>query len=557
MDPNQVIGTPKEREVWLAPGWTDYKPVTAKQPSGYTRVSVRDVTYADGRVVTYVLDENHRPINGQVLEQTTDPDQQRTFKEQEASARAAQGGVKPTNVYIGTNPSTGKPTEVSEWPDGHKSYDDTKVPAAATETPASKRTAREEAEIAANAALPAGQDPRPETNAERAARADARIKQQGADARQAQIDQEARDAKNRPAAVATNTTEPYIVQAGPDGKLITTPNPNYQGEKPQRSTVKGGDGKTYVVTVDKEGKATAAPVEGLPPEDKGGWRPTPAGAPVFTPDPSDPSGDFGLMKYHQTLMAYARANPDFQRADGEYLIAQAGQAALAATGRRTSDQSQANTARGQDITQRGQDLTEVASRRGAANSMYGGLEKEYNDLALQLSSGDARLAARAFRAALEAGQVNAEQWGGMTSVPQVSPAYLQATRGTVPGSESTQVVSHPDGRIEVSPPGSPPPVPAQNAGQGTGEPPARGVIPTAGPSWMPSTGDPNNPTNETNPNAVGMQAPDPYGAVVGAARTPPPFQPDIARLRAQFPDATDAELQQAIDEHMAVRGQAA
>ncbi len=39
---------------------------------------------------------------------------------------------KPTNVYIGTNPMTGKPSEVSEWPDGRKTYDDTNVPAAAS-----------------------------------------------------------------------------------------------------------------------------------------------------------------------------------------------------------------------------------------------------------------------------------------------------------------------------------------------------------------------------------------------------------------------------------------
>lgn len=55
-----------------------------------------------------------------------------------------------------------------------------------TQSPAAQRTAREETEIARNAALPPGQDPYPETDRERRERADRVIKEQGAAAQAAE-----------------------------------------------------------------------------------------------------------------------------------------------------------------------------------------------------------------------------------------------------------------------------------------------------------------------------------------------------------------------------------
>lgn len=63
----------------------------------------------------------------------------------------------------------------------------------------------------------------------------------------------------QPQTVSTNTTEPYIVTRMPDGSLRTEKNPNYKGPDPKPAsqlTVKGGDGKTYIVSVDAQGNVT-------------------------------------------------------------------------------------------------------------------------------------------------------------------------------------------------------------------------------------------------------------------------------------------------------------
>lgn len=62
--------------------------------------------------------------------------------------KPSSAGQKPTNVYIGTNPSSGKQSQVSEYPDGHKEYDDTQVPAAQNLTPAQQQTQAAQASTA-------------------------------------------------------------------------------------------------------------------------------------------------------------------------------------------------------------------------------------------------------------------------------------------------------------------------------------------------------------------------------------------------------------------------
>jgi hypothetical protein len=136
MDPKDaIVGKPTEREVWLSPTWDNYKPITAAQPKGWTRVTVRDTTYADGRVVTHVLDENHQPITAQILDQQTDDDQARRFQQQQTAARQEQAATqrqtdqaerKKTRVYTGTDPQTGRPATVTEYESGPPSYEEIK-----------------------------------------------------------------------------------------------------------------------------------------------------------------------------------------------------------------------------------------------------------------------------------------------------------------------------------------------------------------------------------------------------------------------------------------------
>lgn len=75
--------------------------------------------------------------------------------------------------------------------------------------------------------------------------------------------------QTQPQTVATNTTEPFIVERMPDNTLRTTKNPNYRGpeSKPGTNiTVKGGDGKTYLIPIDAQGNAGQARDSGVPGE---------------------------------------------------------------------------------------------------------------------------------------------------------------------------------------------------------------------------------------------------------------------------------------------------
>jgi hypothetical protein len=272
MDPNSIVGAPKDRWVWLAPDWSDHKPETAKQPSGYTRVRVRDIPFADGRIVTVVLDEAGRPVaadgtptapaQARVLDQITDPDQERRFKDQQtaASREQAQAERKVVRTYTGTDPQTGRPAAVTEYESGPPKYEEIGAEAS---SPTAQRTAREEAEIAANAALPPDQDPRSETNAERAARADARIKEQGEQARREQGTARAPSVQTvqggdgqtytRVVTIGENGA-PTIKQYGPNGQEVAQiPG---EKEKPSVRQVQGSDGQTYTIVTTMNASGT-------------------------------------------------------------------------------------------------------------------------------------------------------------------------------------------------------------------------------------------------------------------------------------------------------------
>jgi hypothetical protein len=108
LDPNEVVGTPTEREIWLAPDWSKRGNTQQAAGPGSTKVTVRTVTYRNGRQVTYVLDENHEPVkneNGYApgLTETVDPDVKRAWDQ--TQAQAARGDQEGDIRGPQTNPT--------------------------------------------------------------------------------------------------------------------------------------------------------------------------------------------------------------------------------------------------------------------------------------------------------------------------------------------------------------------------------------------------------------------------------------------------------------------
>lgn len=123
---------------------------------------------------------------------------------------------------------------------------------------------REAAERAKNRSLPPDQDPRDETDAQRAARADATRKEQAAKAERDAATARAEADRNKPGAP---TLKPdgkggtVAVQAMPDGTIRTTPLPGVPSDKPvPRQVTVGG----VVYEAGPDGKYAPAP--GLPSE---------------------------------------------------------------------------------------------------------------------------------------------------------------------------------------------------------------------------------------------------------------------------------------------------
>jgi hypothetical protein len=305
---DEVVGTPREYEVWLAPDWSDYNE-KQKKASTWTRVSVRETLYADGRRITQVLDENRAPITTRALAEDRDAAQEKRFKDAQttASRETAQAERKETRTYTGTDPQTGRPATVTEYESGPPKYDEIKPAGAAgakewrTEgTPDGQggfdnsrpimaayvngqRTGETRAANAKeledwNLAGQMTRNPGGKTDAQLAADAkatDDKARQQAADAR-------AVAAANKPGAP---TLKPdgkggtIAIQVMPDGTIKETPLPGVPSEA-TRVTVEG-------VVYEKGPDGKFAPAAGIPLPGASAKNIEP-----FVPDPSQP--DLGL-----------------------------------------------------------------------------------------------------------------------------------------------------------------------------------------------------------------------------------------------------------------------
>jgi hypothetical protein len=128
MNPDEIIGRPSDREVWLAPDWSNSKPITAPQPKGWTRVSVRDTMYANGRIVTEVLDADRNPIKNQILDQQIDDKQAERFQreQQQGQRQTDQSERRVTSEYPSTypagHPQAGQPAMRTDYESGPSKY---------------------------------------------------------------------------------------------------------------------------------------------------------------------------------------------------------------------------------------------------------------------------------------------------------------------------------------------------------------------------------------------------------------------------------------------------
>ena len=280
----------------------------------------------------------------------------------------------------------------------------------------------------------------------------------------------------------------------------------------------------------------------------------PAGAPRYTPDYT--KDDLGLADYNEQLQQAAR-DGIITRQQGQQLIEQAGGLAQTTATHGSTLRTQAGNLASQAITQRGQDINEVQSRRTAADSMFRDLFARYHDPAHGGMTGEEGLASQAFLAALDLAKGNTQQYGGLTDVPQVPPAYTMALGAPTP----TTTIS-PDGTISVNHAPAAPATPPNAIGAGgigsvtpPGAPPAAGPKPPpiftpqpVAPPPTPVNPLPGQPGNDpTKP--VGLIPPSTSVMALGGPTTPPAFTPDVAAIKAAIPGISDAELQQALAEH--------
>lgn len=435
MDPNEVVGSPTERQIWLAPDWSKRGSTAAIAGPGSTQVYTRTVTYRDGRVVTYVLDENHNPITSQKLSEDTDPTLKEAWDKAKAQANAQAGVTKPTNVYVGTNPSTGKPTQVSEWPDGHKSYDDTQVPAAQAsqgQTTNAEGTQRPDGSWDNEQPREVVRDSTGKVISskplEGAALKDWRESRERSRNPGGKTDQQIKDdqtaAQNAATAAAASRRADSaearaIAEANKVGSKVE--DLTIQGQHYTRITKTSADGKaTTIENYGPDGKQIATLPSAEVPTAYGV---EPEGAPAF--DPTMGQLTTGLQTYSSYLSQQVKLNKDSGGKQGiapeqaTKLMDRRIGLAESAMKEQQGQQSQGNTVRGQALTQRGQDVNEVASRRGDAAGVFKSTEDRYMQFLAHLKPGAAGTWVDARDQALNRARDYVGSYGGLRDVPGV------------------------------------------------------------------------------------------------------------------------------------------
>lgn len=419
MDPNSVVGLPREYDVWLAPDWSDWDEKKSKG-SGWTRVRVRETLYANGRRVTEVLGAGEKPLGP--LEETIDTAQEKRFKDAEAAATRQQDQAerRVKRTYTGTDPNTGRPATVTEYEDGGVKYDEIKPPAASgtKEWRTEGRTDGRPGPIMA--AYVNGQRTGETREPDGKELKDWNEAQQRSQNPGGKTDDEMRaDAdRNKPGPA---TLKPdgkggtIAVQTMPDGSIKTTPLPGVPSDKPtpDRVTVEG-------VVYERGADGTYKPAAGIPAPTKGGKLPPGVKPPQFS------RGNVAteLTRFNQELdAAVSRGEISKEDATGFYTTYH--QAAQTFLSEQNNSDNQDATASGQQLTQRSQNMTQAGNRLNWANSTFQNAANA--DQQMLLGAAGTGRSALVPLLTLQAGLANAA--GGLRDQPEVEvrryPASIQ------------------------------------------------------------------------------------------------------------------------------------
>jgi hypothetical protein len=290
-DPNGIysLDTSRAFDAWVNDDWSvvSYSQGDATKKGLKNKVRLATAVTNEGKKYEVVIDERGNPISQIGATTGTEPPvvQEWRTKQAQGQRQQDQGENKRVSVtYEGTGSDRKRRTAYQSGPDLVED-----APETAATSPAAQRTAREEAEIARNAALPPDQDPRPETDAQRAERADATIKAQGAaaaanaKANEPQITIKAvkqpdGSTKNVQVRIYPGGREEVVPSAVPgEAAPVTKPPANERG-----APVRGGDNRLYypvqrfdpatntVVSgyEDEQGKPTGPPPKAEPQKPK-------------------------------------------------------------------------------------------------------------------------------------------------------------------------------------------------------------------------------------------------------------------------------------------------
>lgn len=307
----------------------------------------------------------------------------------------------------------------------------------------------------------------------------------------------------KPTTVSAPPDQPYIVQAMPDGTIRTTKNENYVGPKPERGTtvtVKGGDGKTYLVPIDAQGNPGKAVDVGVPAEGSG-----PQGPPM----PVLVLGQVqaGLRAYKDQLNRQAALGP----ANGGISDAVAQRRWEEAKGLGEFAIKEAQTFQRDEESRRNADTNLRTNAMTNATSGFNSALSFIQDINSKLPEGSTAGGA-AFEAILGLQQLQARRMGAYDT-PYSGPGAPRsqeargidaATAATVGTTQSTI------GNLLNQPPAAPAPVPAPAAPVATPPPPvaaasaarppvAAPAAPAAPVQGAPTAGEPGGPPLANGP----------------------------------------------------------
>jgi hypothetical protein len=429
-------------------------------------------------------------------------------------------------------------------------------------------------EIIRNRSLPADQDPRAETDAERAARAKETIARQDREAQQ-----------NR----GTTTLKPD----GKGGTIAVTTYPD--GRTPTTAAVPGVPTEAASKYKEVKQDPNTGAWSGLTAA--GTWEPISGGPGIKdTGTPAEPAGgppasqQYGaisesLVKYRdflnqQVLLHQKTGGKEGITADQADRLMNSRLAQAKATVEEQSGVINTQTGiYGSQVTQRGQSLRDTESRRNAAKDVYTTTLQQFTPLLKYMPAGGGQAFLDLLSHGVDAAQAKATAWGGMRESPEVQlgPAAAAANRAPMPGSGQpiTASAGAPRPILPYAPGTTPVPTQgtflapfdpaaaataqasqqAAEAQLAAGRPPALMVPPAAAApapigapaSVAPAALDPNvgHPGDSIMPPAINPATGEPTGLMPLPGFTPPAMKQDVVPSQmpvdVPYPDNAGAQ----------------